>query len=57
VNAHYRWSLEHALSEAWPVIQFEIHYQPIVEVAARAQPDGGVEALLRCAGETAGASG
>ena len=46
-DAHYRLELEHALSEALARNQFEIHYQPIVEVAAARTRVVGVEALLR----------
>lgn len=46
-EAHHRLELESALSEALRRGQFEIFYQPIVEVAAGRSRVVGVEALLR----------
>lgn len=46
-EAHHRLELESALSEALRREQFEIFYQPIVEVAAGRSRVVGVEALLR----------
>ena len=46
-DAHHRLEMENALTDALSRDQFEIHYQPIVEVAASRSRVVGVEALLR----------
>ncbi|PCC97843.1 EAL domain-containing protein [Halopseudomonas pelagia] len=46
-DAHHRLEMENALNDALSRNQFEIYYQPIVEVAASRSRVVGVEALLR----------
>ncbi|WP_022961013.1 EAL domain-containing protein [Halopseudomonas pelagia] len=46
-DAHHRLEMESALNDALRRDQFEIHYQPIVEIAATRSRVVGVEALLR----------